>query len=103
MTVHSASEEQFIFTLTEANSSFWIGLNDHDGPGREHREGVFKWGVGGEVEGYANWQSGEPDNKPHLDCVRADPSGWAMASGGCASTKLPFVCKKIGECVRVCE
>ncbi len=97
--IHSPSEEQFIVTLIESNSSYWIGLNDHDGPGTQHKEGVFKWEGGGEVVTvqYLNWRSGEPTNRPHRDCVLANKQGWAMATTGCASTKLPFVCKRIGE------
>ena len=96
VTIHSHNEEQFIISLAETNTSFWIGLNDHDGPGTGHKEGVFKWGAGGTME-YFNWRIGEPENKQHLDCVKADSVGWAMATGGCASTKLSFVCKKIGK------
>ncbi len=102
MTIHSYNEEEFIVTLTEDNSSFWIGLNDHDGPDTHHKEGIFKWGDEETVAvQYVNWRSGEPANQPHRDCVIAGPQGWAMATTGCASTKLPFVCKRIGKCVYV--
>lgn len=98
----SQHEEEFVVQLAANNTAFWIGLNDEDGPGSTHMEGVFKWTSGEEHSRsarniYENWKSGEPNNRRHLDCVKADASGWAMATGGCAASKLPFVCKKKGE------
>lgn len=99
VSLQSYSEEEFVVQLAENNTAFWIGLNDEDGPSSNHTEGVFKWTSGEEHSGvkYQNWKLGEPNNRRHLDCVKADASGWAMATGGCASSKLPYVCKKKGE------
>lgn len=95
----TAEEEEFVVQLTENVTSFWTGLNDEEGPLEFHREGVFKWSDGqpfNELWSYQNWRSGEPNNRNHLDCVRAGYEGWAMAPGGCAGSKLPVVCKKQG-------
>lgn len=90
-----------MISLAVNHSGFWIGLNDEDGPGKAHKEGRFKWSAGEEEfndpTSYCRWKSGEPANKRHLDCVKVDIQGWAMAPGGCAASKLPFVCKKRGE------
>lgn len=106
VSLHSQQEEQFVVGLVLNHAAFWIGLNDEDGPGQNHKEGYFKWSSGINekefvVDGgcsYCHWKSGEPHNKHHLDCVKVDVdgSGWAMAPGGCAATTLPFVCKKRG-------
>ena len=99
VSILTSEEETFVVQLAENNTSFWIGLDDLDGPELKHKEGIFKWSTGESIEdteSYVNWQWGEPNNRQHLDCVKADFSGWAMASGGCASTKLPFICKKRG-------
>lgn len=95
VSLHTLEEEAFVVQMTENNSAFWIGLSDEDDSLR--REGLFQWVSGEEMKGYKNWKSGEPVNKQHLDCVKADHSGWSMAKGGCASSKLPFVCKKRGS------
>ena len=103
----SQDEEEFVVQLAANNTAFWIGLNDEEGPGSSHTEGVFKWTSGEEhssaLNNYENWKTGEPNNRRHLDCVKADAFGWAMATGGCASSKLPFVCKKKGEGVYLCK
>ena len=103
VSLHSSQEEQFVVALALNQSSFWIGLNDEDGPGLQHREGYFKWSSGEEEFidhlSYCHWKSGEPDNKRHLDCVQVDEQGWAMAPGGCAAARLPFICKKRGKCI----
>ena len=83
--------------MTQNNSAFWIGLSDEDELNSIRREGVFQWSSGEHLSSYVNWKFGEPTNKQHLDCVKADNSGWSMARGGCASSKLPFVCKKRGK------
>lgn len=104
VSLHSSREEEFVSTLAMNQSGYWIGLNDEDGPRQVHREGYFKWSLGDEVfdatdpQSYCRWKPGEPDNRKHLDCVKADAEGWAMAPGGCAATRLPFICKKKGEC-----
>lgn len=105
VSLHNPQEETFVVGLAVNQSGFWIGLNDEDGPGQLHKEGHFKWSFGeeefAEALSYCRWKSGEPDNKQHLDCVKVDVEGWAMAPGGCAVSRLPFVCKKkacpIGE------
>ena len=92
--------------LSDNNSAFWIGLNDEDGPMSYHKEGWFKWTSGVdffEGNSYQNWQQGEPNNKMHLDCVKADAQGWVIAQGGCGAARLPFICKKYGMCVCVCS
>lgn len=105
MSLLSHGEEEFVVQLTANNTAFWIGLNDEEGPKTRHTEGVFKWTSGEEHDSqvqYQHWKPGEPNNRRHLDCVKADGEGWAMATGGCAASKLPFVCKKRGERETVC-
>lgn len=103
VSLHSSGEEAFVVALAvnrSGEAGFWIGLNDEDGPGQAHREGYFKWSLGEEaVSSYCHWKPGEPNNKRHLDCVKVEVQGWAMAPGGCATAKLPFVCKRRGEWV----
>ena len=107
VSLHNLGEEQFVLELglnatTAAASGFWIGLNDQDGPGHAHGEGYFKWSGEEEIftaSSYCRWKTGQPDNKQHLDCVKVDGEGWSMAVGGCAASRLPFVCKKRGEWV----
>lgn len=105
MSLHSSREEDFVVSLAVNQSGFWIGLNDEDGPGVVHTEGYFKWSLGdGQFDvtdplSYCRWKPGEPANKRHLDCVKVDAAGWSMAPGGCAATRLPFICKKKGECI----
>lgn len=100
VSLHSSREEDFVVSLAVNQSGFWIGLNDEDGPGVVHTEGYFKWSLGDEQFdatdplSYCRWKPGEPANKRHLDCVKVDGAGWSMAPGGCAATRLPFVCKK---------
>ena len=97
--IHSHSEKEFVVQLAENNTAFWIGLNDEDGPEVYHKEGVFKWSDGdafAEATSYQDWSFGEPNNRRHLDCVKADVRGWAMAQGGCAASRLSFICKKQG-------
>ena len=98
VSIHSSQEEEFVVQLAENNTSFWIGLNDEDGPASYHEEGVFKWTDGNVLTDtvFQNWRSGEPNNRRHLDCVKTSCKGWAMAQGGCAASRLPFVCKKQG-------
>ena len=103
MSLHSLQEELYITELTNLNhSSIWLGLNDEDGSEAAHREGIFKWSSGEKFEPelsstYCNWKIGEPENKRHLDCVKMDMDGWAMAPGGCGASRMSFVCKKKGE------
>ncbi len=107
VSLHSVQEEHFVLALglnhssATADTGFWIGLNDQDGPDHVHREGYFKWSEGEEEflapSSYCRWKPGQPDNKRHLDCVKVDSVGWSMATGGCAASRLPFVCKKRGE------
>lgn len=105
VSLHSSREEGFVAALAMNQSGYWIGLNDEDGPGLEHREGHFKWSLGEELFNatdplsYCRWKPGEPQNKRHLDCVKVEVEGWAMAPGGCAATRLPFICKRKGECI----
>lgn len=98
VSIHSLQEEEFVVQLAENNTSFWIGLNDEDGPASYHEEGVFKWTDGNVLTDtvFQNWRLGEPNNRRHLDCVKTSYKGWAMAQGGCAASRLPFVCKKQG-------
>lgn len=88
--------------LANSSTAFWIGLNDEDGPLSHHKEGTFKWTSGDEFSmnsSYHNWRQGEPNNKMHLDCIKVDGQGWAIAEGGCGAARLPFVCKKHGMCI----
>ena len=85
-------EEAFVRQLVDNDTSFWIGLTDQ-GSGRE---GAFVWTDGAALT-HASWRDGEPSLASHLHCAMADSEGWALAKGGCASTRLPFVCKKRGE------
>ena len=97
VSLHSWQEEHFVVRLALNVSGFWIGLNDEDDPGGTDKEGLFKWSSGELFEpSYCRWKPGEPQNKKHLDCVKVDKYGWAMAPGGCGSSRLPFVCKKKG-------
>ncbi|CAI8017247.1 CD209 antigen-like protein E [Geodia barretti] len=84
----SPAEETFVLELTENESSIWIGLTKQGSADR------FMWTDGAELSSHAGWREGEPDTAGHLHCAMADRGGWALARGGCASTKLPFVCKK---------
>lgn len=96
VSIHSSAEHDFVAQLTRYNASFWIGLNDADGPNDEHREGVFKWTDRNtlvEPQSYSRWKEGEPINQRHLDCIRSDAEGWSVAKGGCACTRLPYVCE----------
>jgi hypothetical protein len=93
-----------VTSLAVNQSGYWIGLNDEEGPLEMHTEGYFKWSMGEELfdladhsASYSRWKLGQPANKRHLDCVKVDHVGWSMAPGGCAATRLPFVCKKKGE------
>lgn len=92
--------------LTDNNTAFWIGLNDEDGPATFHKEGIFKWTDGSSFSNlvsYHRWKPGEPINRNHLDCVKVDKVGWAMAPGGCSGSRLPFVCKRHGELAPHCH
>lgn len=80
--------------LVENETAFWIGLTVQ-APNRETAR--FKWTDGNTLSSHSHWRAGEPNSAAHLHCVQVDREGWALASGGCASTKLPFVCKKQGE------
>ena len=92
VTIYSQQEQQFLHNLS-GGVAHWIGLNDAEGPEEHHVEGVFKWDNDLELISYENWQEGEPNNKNHLDCVASDEMGWFMAVSGCASAKLPYICK----------
>ena len=103
VSIRSSSEHDFVARLVH-NGSFWIGLNDADGPSQHHKEGVFKWTDGGsfvEVHSYSRWKEGEPQNHRHLDCIRSDADGWSIAQGGCATTKLPYVCEMNGTHINI--
>lgn len=41
----------------------WIGLSDIE------REGTFRWEVDNSTVGFANWESGQPNNFDEQDCV----------------------------------
>ena len=92
VTIYSSTEQQFVANLS-GGIPFWTGLNDAEGPEQWHVEGVFKWGASPDPVEYQNWKEGEPNNKNHLDCVASDNMGWHMAISGCASARLPFICK----------
>lgn len=96
VSLHTVEEELFVVQMTDNNTAFWIGLNDEDEDNSLRREGTFQWLSGEEMTSYHNWKAGEPTNRQHLDCVKVDHVGWSMAKGGCAASKLPFVCKKRG-------
>ena len=92
----SPSEESFVLELTDNESSIWIGLTKQDSANG------FRWTDGAKFSSHAHWQEGEPSASSHLHCAMAARDGWALARGGCASTKLPFVCKKQGELLCAC-
>lgn len=92
VTIYSHEEQQFLHNLS-GGVAHWIGLNDIEGPEEHHVEGVFKWDNDFEPIRYENWQEGEPNNKNHLDCVASGKMGWFMAVSGCATAKLPYICK----------
>lgn len=83
--------------LVENETAFWIGLTDQTPNSDSTTETRFKWTDGNTLSSHSHWRAGEPSSAAHLHCVQMDREGWALASGGCASTKLPFVCKKQGE------
>lgn len=89
------SEEAFAVRLAGNQTSFWIGLVDQSTDEAEVR---YVWTDGHSLAGHSHWRGGEPSRQSlrHSRCVQADHSGWALASAGCASTKLPFICKKQG-------
>lgn len=89
----SPAEEGFVIELVENETAFWIGLTDH----KQDKQTQFRWTDGRDLTSHTHWHVGEPSSTGHLHCVQADRHGWALARGGCASTKLPFVCKKQGE------
>lgn len=93
----SPAEENFVIELVENETAFWIGLTDRASSENTATETRFKWTDGRTLSSHAHWRVGEPSSAVHLRCVQVDRKGWSLASGGCASTKLPFVCKKQGE------
>lgn len=93
-TIYTQDEQQFLHNLS-GGVAHWIGLNDAEGPEKHHVEGVFKWDNDFKPMNYQNWQEGEPNNKNHLDCVASNELGWFMVISGCASAKLPYVCKRV--------
>lgn len=82
--------------LVDNHTAVWIGLTDL-GSHQNSSAPRFMWTDGHSLTSHAHWQVGEPSSAGHLHCVQADLEGWALAHSGCASTKLPFVCKKKGE------
>lgn len=88
----SLEEESFAVQLVQNGTAFWIGLTDQATEPRQ-----FRWTDGSVLQPHSRWREGEPSNASHLHCAQADHSGWALASGGCSSTRLPFICKKRGE------
>ena len=93
----SPGEESFVAELVENGTAFWIGLTDQ-AVDKSSSDAQFRWTDGSAPSAHSHWREGEPGRAGHLHCVQADRTGWALARGGCASTKLPFVCKKLGEC-----
>ena len=93
VTIYSQYEQQFLHNLS-GGVAHWIALNDAEGPGGHHVEGIFKWDNDYEPISYQNWQKGEPNNKNHLDCVASNEMGWFMVISGCAAAKLPYICKQ---------
>jgi len=53
--IHSAEENEFIWSLTHNDSRSWIGLNDIE------NEGEWVWTDGSEVD-FLFWHSDQPDN-----------------------------------------
>ena len=82
--------------LVQNKTAFWIGLTEQ-GHARGDGQAQFRWTDGADLASHAHWREGEPSATSYLRCVQADREGWALARGGCASTELPFVCKKQGE------
>ena len=94
--LHSTEEERFALQLTRNGTAIWIGLSDEGSGGSSGRK--FRWTDGTALSLHIRWRAGEPGGSSHLHCTQADQRGWALASGGCSSTRLPFVCKRRGMC-----
>ena len=100
----SYDEESFVVQLVDKETPFWIGLTDQAND-KNASAARFRWTDGADLTAHARWRAGELIGAGHLHCVQVDREGWALARGGCASTKLPFVCKKQGElgCMAQCR
>ena len=55
VSVNDSAENAWLVSTFTPEKNYWIGLTDKD------QEGVWKW-TSGEVFGYGNWHTGEPNN-----------------------------------------
>jgi hypothetical protein len=71
VTISSAEENAFVFSLVSSNDAFWyldgVGnglgpwLGGYQEPGSQEPDGGWKW-VTGEAFSYTNWETDQPDN-----------------------------------------
>jgi len=87
-TIHSHAENAVVQLATADIENVWIGLRDYE----SSRE--FLW-IDDWPVFYTNWNSGQPTNIAHHDCVDVNNKGlWSVKN---CEDHLPFVCKTTTE------
>jgi hypothetical protein len=90
--VITEGENMFLASIRTNNENAWIGYND------ANHENKFMW-LDGSVDGYANWNPGEPNNwGGNQDCVQVFTNGgsappYTWDDDDCGQTKGGFWCK----------